>query len=381
MIKLIQNLDHSIFKESEGPFISIYLNTHAVTSDVEQDIILFKNHLKTVEESLKKMVGNTQVKLYMEPLKTLYENKTFWHHNQLALAIFSSKNDTVVMRLTQAVKEIAVVSDSLYINPLYRYMQNRGSYDCLALDKEHFELYTCTKEVCKRVPFPTDIQTSKEAIIGKLDEEGYLSHASYDGASTQAMYHGHEDSRAIEEKDLERFFGYIDQVIYKTYSEPTKRPLILWALAEQAGQFRKLSKNKYLIDEGVNHSTKDLSEALVLEKTWPVMETRYQNEIKKTIEKYHNAISKGLASENIHEIGKKIIENNIELAMIQADKTMPGKLNEVDGTVIESKPNVTNTNDILDDMAKRILAQGGKVLVLEESMMPSDKPISAIFRY
>jgi hypothetical protein len=381
LYKLIQDLDHAIFSEQEGPFISIYLNTHAATSDVEKDIITFKNLIKTVKESLKVSYDQTYYEALLEPLENLLNDKPFWHHNQQALAIFSSTNHTAVMRLTKAVNEQAIVADSLHIKPLYRAMQSSHAYHVLAIDKAHFNLYSCQNGTCHKVKLDKNIQSTKEALLGTLEEEGYLSHASYDGASNMAMYHGHEDVKAIEKIDLERFFSYCDDVITKLYSRPTKRPLLLWALPEQASLFKKQSNNPYLLEEMVTQSTKDINEKAIINQTWPIIKNYFDKEVKAIIERFKQAHANGLASDNIHEIGKKIVESNIEIAFIQSDATLPGKMNEVDGTIIERNLSSPYVDDVLDDMAERIIKQGGKVYVLDEKDMPVDKKIAAIFRY
>ncbi|MFW5864488.1 MAG: hypothetical protein ACOCUE_00340, partial [Candidatus Izemoplasmataceae bacterium] len=311
MYKLIQDLNHPIFTKSNGPKVSIYLNTHQVSTEVEQDIIAFKNALKTVEKELLSAHDKEVTKSLLNPLKELLEDKQFWHKNLKAIALFRSSEDLVIMRLNHPVKEVTIVSDSLHVKPLYKHMQSRGVFNVLTLDKNHFDFYTCTKDGCKKIDLPSDVDQTKEAVIGKLDVEGYLSYGAYSGADSHAMYHGHDDSKAIDEKDLDRFFSYIDHVILTVFSKDNKHPLILWALSEHQGRFRKLTKNNYLLEEGVHQSTKNLDENLVLEKTWPIMEKYYDNLLKPLIERYESLKEKNLASDNLHEIGKKILEKNI----------------------------------------------------------------------
>ncbi|MFH5882252.1 hypothetical protein [Liberiplasma polymorphum] len=381
MYEIIQDFNHDIFAEKEGPFVSIYQNTHKSATDVQQDMIAFKNHLRTVEESLRKKYDEKLINTLLEPLRKLKDNKTFWHSNKSAVAIFAMVNDYVIFRLNKEVNEKVIVADSFHTKPLIRHFQTRGTFDVLALDREMFALYTCTQDVCHKVDFEQDTPISKEDVLGTLDDESYLSHASYNGATSHAMYHGHDDSKDVIEKDTERYFRYIDRFINNTYSKPTKRPLVLWTLPEHHGIFHKLSKNKYLLKDGVKLSDKDLNETKVLEKAWEIIEPIYKNEIKSIVERYQQAHAKGLASDNIHEIGKQAIQANIETAIIASDKTIPGKLNNADGTVIQGSLKDPLYDDVLDDLAEHIFNQGGSVFVLDEDDMPTEKGIAAIFRY
>ncbi len=381
MYEIVEDFTHDIFKEKEGPFVSIYQNVHKAPSETQQDIIMFKNHLKTVEASLKEKYDDTLINTILDQIRPLKEEKDFWNTNREAIAIFASRNDYVVFRLNRPVKDKAIVADSFHIKPLIRYFQTRGTFDVLALNRESFSLYTCTQDICHEVSFEPGTPVTKEEVLGYLDEEGYLSHASYNGADSQAMYHGHEDNKNIIEKDTERYFRYVDHFINDTYSKPTNRPLILWALPEHQGEFRKISKNAYLIEEGINHSDNELTEEKVRATAWEVVEPKYKEEIQQIIDTYEHAHAKGLASDNINEIGKKAIAANIDTAIIQSEKTIAGKLNKEDGTIIEGKIKDPMYDDVLDDLAEVIHQQGGKVIVLDEEEMPTDKGIAAIFRY
>jgi hypothetical protein len=381
LYEIVEDFTHDIFKEKEGPFVSIYQNVHKSPSETQQDIIQFKNHLKTVESSLKEKYEDSLIHTILDQIRPLKEEKDFWNTNREAIAIFVSRNDYVVFRLNRPVKDKAIVADSFHIKPLIRYFQTRGTFDVLALNRESFTLYTCTQDTCHEVAFEPDTPITKEEVLGDLDEEGYLSHASYNGASGQAMYHGHEDNKDIIEKDTERYFRYVDHFINDTYSKPTNRPLVLWALTEHQGEFRKVTKNAQLIENGVKHSDKELTEDKVRKEAWAIVQPEYKKEIQHFIDKYEHALSKGLASDNINEIGKKAIAANIETAIIQSEKTIAGKLNKEDGTIIQGKIKDPMYDDVLDDLAEVIYQQGGKVIVLDEEEMPTDKGIAAIFRY
>ncbi len=381
LYEIIQDFDHDIFAEKEGPFVSIYQNTHKLSSEIEQDLISFKNHLKTVEGLLLNKYDDDVVEAILQPLRNLKEIKTFWDNNTNAFALFASQKNYVVIRLNNDVIEKAIVADSFHKKPLIRHFQTGGAFDVLTINRESFALYTCTQDVCHKVEFEEGVPIKKEEVLGTLDEEGYLSHASYNGASKEPMYHGHEDSRNVTEVDTERYFRYVDHFINDTYSKATNRPLVLWALPEHQGEFRKLSKNKYLLKEGINQSDKELTEEKVLSKAWEIIKPRYEEEMQQIVDRYQQAYAKGLASDNINEIGKKTIQGNVDTAIIAANRTIPGKLNSVDGTIIGGVIEDPTYDDVLDDLAEHIYHQGGSVYVLDDEDMPTDKGIVAIFRY
>ena len=381
MIAIIHDFNHHIFAEKDGPFISIYQNTHKNPTASNHDILAFKNYLKTIEQTLKKDYDDTTMNALLDPLRKLQDNKTFWHGNRDAIAIFVSRSSNVVMRLNKPVKERVIIADSLHTKPLIRHFQTHSTFDVLTLNRDYFKLYTCTQDECHEVAFEEDTLISKKDVLGTLDDEKYLSHASYGGASNHAMYHGHEDTKEIVKKDTERYFRYVDAFIYDTYSKPTERPLILWTLPEHQSVFRKVSKSKYLIKEGVKLSDKGLTEEKIREKAWEIVEPYYQEDIKTMLDKYYQAQAKDMTSNELNTIAKKAVQGNIAVMFISADQSIPGKFNPTEGTVTLDASSEIKAEDVLDDLAEYTLQQGGSVYILDEEDMPTKGGISVIYRY
>lgn len=380
MYEIIQDFNHEIFEEKNGPFVSLYQNTHKTPNAVQQDVIKFKNLLKTVKTSLAEKYDDEIIDAVLNPLQQLKEDKTFWNTNTSAFALLATPKDYVIFRLNRSVKEKVIVADSFHTKPLIRHLQTQGVFHVLTLDREKFALYMCNQDHCQKVDFGEGIDVTKKEVLGTLDEERYLSHSSYNGSDNQTMYHGHDDTKNIIEKDTERYFRYVDNFVYDTYSKPTQRPLILWALPEHQSIFRKISKNKHLLEDGIKHSDQDLTEKNIQEETWKIMKPFYHKDINEHLDRYQQAHSKGLGSDNTGQIVSMIIQKNVESALIAAQKSIPGKINE-DGTITFGQMKNPIYDDLLDDLAERITRQGGKVYVIDDEEMPTESGIAAIFRH
>ncbi len=375
MIELAHRFPHPSFKQSEAPCISIYLPTHKSASDSAQDRILFKNQLQTIEKSLRETLQKDEVAALLEPLYTLQQDRPFWDKSSAGLALFRDKNHCLMYRLRSDVEAQTHIDDKFYIKPLIRYFQTPENYHVLLISQSSFAFYTGHRDKAMRVEFPDDVPTTMRDIFGEERFEKHLNHAAY-GNAGEAMVHGHHDKKDVFEKDLERYFNHVDAFVTEQFSKPTRVPLILWALSEHQPFFRKLSKNPFLLEEGVKRSVKGVNADDIAAKAWEIVETNVERNIAQLLDAYHAAKSKNKASSNIHEVAKYVAQNRVATIFIEAKRQVNGRLDKDSGRIVS-----TTSHDVLDDLAEAVFDTGGRVIVLPEKSMPATSGVAAIYRY
>ncbi len=381
MYEIIQDFTHPIFEEKTGPFVSIYQETHRAPSDTKQDSVRFKNLIKEVEGLLKE---KHKKDIYEPMLKTLHEirdNQLLWGHTQEGFVLFANPNYCVLFMLPRPVKTLTMVSNSLYTKPLIRHFQTVDMYHVLVIDKDNFKLYEGNRDDVKEVVIDPDIPTSKKEVLGDENEQSYLSHASYGGASGSTMYHGHHDKKQTFETDIERYFNYVDKFVHQAYSNKTEAPLILCALDEYQGVFKKISDNPYLLKKGIHHSTKELKDKQIKEKAWEILEPIYQEKITILVDKYRQAQTKKLGSNILADIARSVVKNKVETILIEENRVIPGKFDYETGKLNLTNINDTVADDVLDDLAQLVQKNGGSVFVLDKDHMPTDTGVAAIYRF
>jgi len=377
---IVNNLNHEIFKEKNGPLISIYQNTHRNVSENGQDMIRFKNTLKQVEVILDKDYPEKKEAL-LDKLYEIRDDKPFWNQTQEGIAIFVSMNQTVVFNLRRSVDNLLVINNYFHRKPLIKHFQTLDDYYILALGKDDFELYEGSSDELHKIQFESRVPTTKEEVLGHLQDEKYLSHASYGGSGANAMYHGHSDKKHVFEEDLERFFHYVDAFVNEEFTQGTKRPLILCALPEYHGIFKKISNNKHLHKEGIKRSNKDLDTERLRKDAWAILEKEVHATIEKLVDNYRNAQTKDLGSNILADIAKGAINARIDTVLIEQNKIIPGFLNKESGQLSVYSDDVETHGNILDEIAHHVIENGGNVYILEEDNMPSDTGVAAIYRY
>ena len=142
-----------------------------------------------------------------------------------------------------------------------------------------------------------------------------------------------ERKKAEIDKDTERFFRYVDQFVFENYSKISKLPLILVSLKEYHSQFKKLSRNRYLLEEGINSSYESIETKQLNEKALKIIEPIYTEKMKKLTDDFNIAKANLLGSDDIKQIAKAVFENKVKTVLIEADSMIPGKIDANTGRI------------------------------------------------
>lgn len=371
---------NEIMHETEGPFISLYQPTHRHRPHNKQDIIRFKNLVQQIENSLKQKYSAKEIAQILKPFNELEENKIFWNNTTDGLAILANKNRHTIYKLPRSVEELAVVSNSFHIKPLIRVFQSADRYHLLGLNRKRFTLYEGNRYGFEEVELDPNLPRTIEDVLGDDYSDPYLSQGTYAGTGTP-VFHGHGSRKDVIDKDTEKYFRYVDKFIADTFSKPTGLPLILVALEEHHGLFRKISNNPYLLEDGIKVDYETLSVEKMHKDAWKVIEPFYLQRTQEMVDRYNLERSKFLASEDLVEVARAVFQNNVEILIIEADKIEPGKINKETGKIERGNLDDPGIGDILDDLAVMAYRSGSEVVILPKERMPSKTGVAVIYRY
>jgi ribosome assembly protein YihI (activator of Der GTPase) len=69
------------------------------------------------------------------------------------------------------------------------------------------------------------------------------------------------------------------------------------------------------------------------------------------------------------------------MLLVDSERQVLGKTDLQSGQNIKMLENDTQTDDLLDDIAERVLMAGGKVFVLSSDRVPGTSGVAAVYRY
>jgi len=195
------------------------------------------------------------------------------------------------------------------------------------------------------------------------------------------MYHGHGGKKDAIKDDIERFFRYVDRFVLDNYSRKQYLPLVLVSLSEHYGMFKKISQNQNLVPLVIKDSYKALDEDKMLDEALKIMEVLYKEKTGQIVESYKNAEAGLRGSGDLDQVAMAAAEGKIDTIMIEAEKMIPGRIDDMTGKIVYGDKKDPEFDDVLDDLAESVIKKKGKVLVLPEDDMPVSTGAAAIYRY
>ncbi len=377
--EIVNDFPNEFFYEKEGPFVSIYQPTHRHLPDKKKDPILFKNLIQEIESSLKQKFPKKEIySTIMQFLYKINNDKGFWSKTLDGMAVLANPKRCIVYKLSRPVKELALAADSPHIKPLIRIFQSADKYQLLGLSRSEFTLYEGNRYGFKEIEMDPETPKTIKEVLGEQYTDSHLNHGTFGGA---VVFHGHGGKKDEIDKDTERFFRYVDKFVLDNYSKISKLPLILVSLAEYHKIFKEISRNPYLMEEGIKESFDSIDTGKLKEKAWKIIEPVYLERTKDLVDSFQQAKANFLGSDDLADVARAAFENRVKTVLIEADKIIPGKIQEDTGRMELGDKKNPDYNDVLDDIAELVFKNKGEVVVLPAERMPGDSGVAAVFRY
>jgi hypothetical protein len=201
----------------------------------------------------------------------------------------------------------------------------------------------------------------------------------FPAAGGQATFHGHGSKADEPRLDMERFFRVVDRAILEAHSKPSELPLLLASLPEYQTEFRKLSHNPFLLEEGIHKDADALTPEQLRDEAWRVMQPRYHARLAQILDEYGAATGRALASDDLTHVLEFALDGRVGTLIVEADRRIPGHIEGRRPRMAQADEPAAG--DILDYLAEQVMRTGGQVVVAPQGSMPNDKGLAAIFRY
>jgi hypothetical protein len=363
----------------EPPCISLYQPTHRHHPESRQDPIRYRNLRSQMEKSLKQSYSSRDVRELLKKHRSLEADAQFWNHRTDGLAILSSAAGTFeLFDLQRPVREFVMVAQSFYTKPLLRLLQSADRYQVLCLGRDSVTLLEGNRDVLD----PIDLGDATEALNDLLaSEDRSLPRPSVRSAPGGGTVHYNPAQKSdLVQNDLEKFFRAVDRIVLERYSRPGSMPLLLAALTEYHSPFRSVSHNPMLMSEGIqlNPGALDIEELRKL--AWQKMEPLYLQRLAAHVERYRGAPA-GMASDQVEEVGRAAAGGRVGMLLVEADRQIPGGIEDATGRVVAGDPLDPTVGDVLNDLAETVSRMDGEVLMVPAERMPSSTGVAATYRF
>ena len=365
--------------------ISIYMPTHRVGREQQQDPIRLKNLLAEAET---KLIANglrrPKVQELMKPAEELLWDKDFWQHQSDGLAIFLSNDFWVNYRLPAAFEEFLVISKSFTIKPLLPLLSRVGKYYVLAVSLKNVRLFQGTADLMSEIAL--NFPTSMDEALWMDDQEKYLnlhggSISMNESRGGSAIFHGH--NIADEDKtNISRFFQSVNQGL-NDLLEDKNIPLILAGVEYLLPIYREVSTYQNLLEDGIpgNPDRENLKE--LHERAWKIVEPIFAESQKKAFEKFEqlNGQQSALATDDLKEAVKAARFGQVETLFVPINEQKWGSYDAANHKVtLKSQPD-PQSEDLLDVAASETILNSGQVFAVPREQLPGNGDLAAILRF
>src|SRR6266498_6159677 len=137
----------SLIRMTGNQCISLYMPTHRVGREQQEDPIRLKNLLAEAEAKLTVQgIRRPQIQKLMRPAEELLWNSDFWRYQSEGLAVFLSADFSRIYRLPVAFEELLVIANNFHIKPLLSLFNKDGRFYILALSLNKIRLFSATRD-------------------------------------------------------------------------------------------------------------------------------------------------------------------------------------------------------------------------------------------
>lgn len=368
----------------EAPVFSVYMPTHRTHPDNAQDPDAFKKLIQQFEPVKAEYPRDSDIQAIFDKFEALAADYHFWQHTREGLAVFATRNSFDVYRLRRRVQPLAIVADSAHTKPLLKYLQTRDRYHVLVLTTNTAQLYEGDRYQLDEIDLSDE--DIPESMIDALDHEMRDLHATLAAYRTATgenwdMGQNHGLKKTDIDNDIEQFFRSVDRAIIVKYSVPSQLPLILAALPEHHHLFRRVSRNKQLMEEGIRINATAISSEELRKSAWEIFEPHYEARMNNVIGDFRHATTKRLGADQLDEIVKDAFDGKVGTLLLEEDRIIPGRIVDRENVMYHTDRTDHPVDDVLDDLAELVLRHGGEVWIIPRDKMPSETGAATINRF
>jgi len=291
---------------------------------------------------------------------------TFWHHQAHGLAVLSTPGLMRMFRLPNSPKPLAEVADRLHLTPLIRAMTSPHDIFVLALAEESVRLIHAFAN------FPP-VRLQIPDLPGNAEQA--TRRPSFHVRAPRGRLQNLEGEKVL----LHKYVRKVEQAIHNVFAG-LNTPLVVAAEEPLASMYRSLNSYPGLADEMIEGNPDQKTDAELEDAAIPILDRLYSREVKAAIALY-DQLKPRRATTDVSYAAHAATAGAIEQLLVDLDAVVPGLVSDVDGSVIYSASDDAETYSVVDEVARRALSTGARVLGARREELPDRAPLTAILRY
>jgi hypothetical protein len=294
------------------------------------------------------------------------EVETFWHYQANGLAVLATPGVTRTFRIPNRPKPLAEVGDRFHLTPLIRAMTSPHDVFVLALAEESVRLiHAFANFPPERLQVPDLPRNAEEA----------TRRPSVHVRAPRGRLQNLEGEKVL----LHQYVRKVEQAVASVLAG-RNTPLVLAAAEPLASIFRSVNTYPRLAAEMIEGNLDLMTDGELEDLAIPILDRLYSHELKAVIALY-DELKPRRATTDVSYAAHAATAGVIDQLLVDLDAVIPGLVSDIDGSVTYSASDDAETYSVVDEVARRALCTGAKVLGARREEMPERAPLAAILRY
>jgi Bacterial archaeo-eukaryotic release factor family 11 len=330
-----------------------------------------KKKISLFEERFEHLAGPEQDVQDEDKIRKLQRAKPdpieeFWHYQANGLAVLATPDMMRTFRLPNRPKPLAEVADRLHLTPLIRAMTSPHDVYVLALAEESVRLIRAFANFPpQRLKVP-DLPSSAEDATHRPS------------IHVRAPRHRLQNLEG-EKVLLRQYVRKVEHAVHAALAEQNA-PLVLAAEEPVASMFRSLNTYPRLADEMIEGNPDLVTDAELEDAAIPILDRLYARELKAVIARYEE-LKPRRATTDVSYAAHAATAGAVDQLLVDLDAVIPGLVSDIDGSVTYSASDDAETYSVVDEIARRALYTGARVMGARKEELPGQAPLTAILRY
>jgi hypothetical protein len=347
--------------------VSIYVPTDPV-SPGEAERIEFRNLAAEALRQLREAdTPGFEMQAVEDLVDSLVEDGEFWRHQARSLAVFVDPSSLVTFRLPNRLISRVEVGDRYFVKALLRTVTFPQVAFVLALAQGSVRVIEVTADAG---PWEVKVEDLPRDVAS---------------AARQATIKDRSPSRRLQgtEGEKVRMLQYarqIDQAL-RPLLEGLGVPLILAAGEPMNSLFRSVNSYPDLAPTGIPGNPEAISDSELAARARTVLDELYAAQVARFRERHGALAGDSLALGDVAQVARAATLGAVDTILVDISSTLPGVVDEHTGAVTFAREEGVDSYGVLDEIARRVLRNGGRVLAVRRQDIPGESDVAAILRF
>lgn len=346
--------------------VSIYVPTSPVPTEQDAGRIELKNRAREAADGLRGTgVDRGSVAAFEEALAELDDDEHFWAHQANSLAVFATAERVVTFRLPNRLAGLTEVGDRFHVKPLLRAVTFPHAAFVLALSQGAARLVEVSPDLPPALVSVPDLPADAASAAGK---------ASLGDRSADRRIQGDEGLKVR----LHQYARRVDEALRPVLTG-SDLPLILAATEPLDSIFRAVSTSASLAAPGIPGNPDARSDAELAEAARAVLDGIYAAQLAEIRARFDLRAGQGRSTADLAHAARAATFGAVDTVLVDIDAMVPGTVDDETGAVVLGDGD--GAYGVVDEIARRTMLAGGRVLAVRGDEIPGGGPVAAILRY